>query len=81
MFVLIYAGVAWSSADTTRWRMPAMPPMVAIAGFAWVENDTQQRFRMLLGWGLLLSVSLIVYYAVFKCTMNGIETVVAQSQE
>lgn len=66
MFVLIYAGVAWFSADTTRWRMPAMPPMVAIAGFAWVTMNTQQRFGMLLGWGLLLSVSLIVYYAVLK---------------
>lgn len=66
MFVLIYAGVSWVSADTTRWRMPAMPPMVAIAGFAWVTMNTQQRFGMLLGWGLLLSVSLIAYYAVFK---------------
>jgi hypothetical protein len=66
MFVLIYAGVAWASADTTRWRMPAMPPMVAIAGFAWVTMNKQQRFWMLLGWGLLLSVSLIVYYAVLR---------------
>ena len=66
MFVLIYAGVAWASADTTRWRTPAVPPMVAIAGFAWVTMNKLQRFRMLLGWGLLLSVSFIVYYAVLK---------------
>jgi hypothetical protein len=66
MFVLIYAGVAWVSADTTRWRMPAMPSMVAIAGFAWVTMNEQQRFGMLLGWGLLLSISLVVYYAVLK---------------
>lgn len=66
MFVLIYAGVAWASADTTRWRMPAMPPMVAIAGFAWVTMNKQKRVGMLLGWGLLLSVSLIVYYAVLR---------------
>ena len=66
MFVLIYAGVAWGSADTTRWRMPGMPPMVAIAGFAWVTMNKQQRFGMLLGWGLLLSVSLMVYYMVLK---------------
>ena len=66
MFVLIYAGVAWGSGDTTRWRMPAMPPMVAIAGFAWVTMNKQQRFGMLLGWGLLLSVSLMVYYAVLR---------------
>ncbi|MEO7863439.1 MAG: hypothetical protein ABIU05_23985 [Nitrospirales bacterium] len=66
MFVLIYAGVSWVSADTTRWRMPAMPPMVAIAGLAWVRMDTPQRFGMLLGWGLLFSISLITYYALFK---------------
>ncbi|HNP29158.1 MAG TPA: hypothetical protein PKK23_08955 [Nitrospirales bacterium] len=66
LFVLIYAGVAWASADTTRWRMSAMPPMVAIAGLAWVRMNLQQRFWMLLSWGLLLSVSLIVYYAVLR---------------
>ena len=66
MFVLIYAWVSWESGDTTRWRMPAMPPMVAIAGFAWATMDKQQRFRILLGWGLLLSVSLTVYYAVLR---------------
>jgi hypothetical protein len=66
MFVLIYAGVSWVSADTTRWRIPAMPSMVAIAGFAWVTLKTQQRFGMLLGWGLLFSVSLIVYYSLLK---------------
>ena len=66
LFVLIYAGVAWGSANTTRWQMPAMPLMVAIAGFAWVTMNTQQRFGMLLGWGLLFSVSLIVYYAVLR---------------
>lgn len=66
MFVLIYAGVAWESGNTTRWRMPAMPPIVAIAGFAWVTMNTQQRFWMLLGWGLLLSVFLVAYYAVIR---------------
>jgi hypothetical protein len=66
MFALIYAGVSWVSADTTRWRIPAMPSMVAIAGFAWVTLSIQQRLGMLIGWGLLLSVSLIVYYSVLK---------------
>ena len=66
MFALIYAGVSWISADTTRWRIPAMPSMVAIAGFAWVALSKQQRFGVLLGWGLLLSVLFIIYYSVFK---------------
>jgi hypothetical protein len=66
MFSLIYAGVSWISADTTRWRIPAMPSMVAIAGFAWIALRKQQRFGMLLGWGLLLSVSLLTYYSLFK---------------
>ncbi len=66
LFVLLYAGVAWFSADTTRWRMPAMPAMGAIAGFAWITMDSQQRLWMLGGWGLLLSASCIAYYAVLR---------------
>ena len=66
MFVLIYAGVAWASADTTRWRMPALPPMVAISGFAWMSLNTPRRVSLLLGWGLCLSISLIAYYAVLR---------------
>lgn len=66
MFVLIYAGVAWASADTTRWRMPALPPMVAISGFAWMSLNTPRRLSLLLGWGLCLSISLITYYAVLR---------------
>lgn len=66
MFVLLYAGVAWVSADTTRWRMPAMPAMGAIAGFAWIAMHKQQRLLMLLSWGFILSIFLIVYYAVLR---------------
>lgn len=66
MFVSLYAGVAWVSADTTRWRMPAMPAMGAIAGFAWITMNKQQRLLMLLSWGFMLSAFLIVYYAVLR---------------
>lgn len=66
MFVLIYAGVAWVSADTTRWRMPAMPAMGAIAGFAWITMNGQQRLWTLGVWGLMLSAFCIAYYAVFR---------------
>lgn len=66
VFVLIYAGVAWGSGDTTRWRMPAMPPMVAIAGFSWVTMNKHQRFTMLSGWGLALSIFLMIYYSVLR---------------
>lgn len=66
MFVFIYAGVAWASADTTRWRMPALPPMVAISGFAWITLNTQRRVSLLLGWGLCLSFSLVTYYALLR---------------
>ncbi len=66
MFVLVYAGVAWASADTTRWRMPALPPMVAISGFAWTTLSVQRRFTLLVGWGLCLSFSLVTYYAILR---------------
>jgi hypothetical protein len=66
LFVLIYAGVAWGSADTTRWRMPAIPPMVAIAGYAWITLSRQQRLQLLLSWALLLSFSFMGYYVIIK---------------
>lgn len=65
-FVLIYAGVAWLSGDTTRWRMPSIPPMVAIAGFAWVNMSRTKRFGIVFGWALALSVALLTYYAIIK---------------
>lgn len=66
LFVLIYAGVAWGSADTTRWRMPAIPPMVAIAGYAWITLSRQQRLQLLLSWALVLSFSFMGYYVIIK---------------
>jgi hypothetical protein len=65
-FAAGYALVSWISGDTTRWRMPSMPPMIAIASFAWCSMRGTTRFHLLLGWCMALSVALIVYYVVIK---------------
>jgi hypothetical protein len=65
-FVAGYALVSWLSGDTTRWRMPSMPPMIAVAGFAWCSMRGTTRFHLLVGWFMALSVALVVYYGVVK---------------
>jgi hypothetical protein len=66
IFVLIYACVSFLSGDTTRYRLPSIPPMIAISGFAWVNMEKTRRFGILLGWGFFLSVFLVLYYGAFK---------------
>lgn len=66
MMVLIYAGVSWLSSDTTRWRMSSFPPMIAIAGIALMKLGNHKLVGLLLGWGLFISFSLLIYYALFK---------------
>jgi hypothetical protein len=66
IFVAGYALLSWLTGDTTRWRMPSLPPMIAIAGFAWCSMRGTTRFLLLLGWCMALSVALVVYYAVIK---------------
>jgi hypothetical protein len=65
-FVVAYALISWMISDTTRWRMPTMPPMVAISAFAWCSMKSSERFLLLASWGGLLSVALVAYYMLVK---------------
>jgi len=65
-FVAAYALISWLISDTTRWRMPAMPPMMAISAFAWCSMKGSSRLLLMTLWGGLLSIALVVYYALVK---------------
>jgi hypothetical protein len=65
-FIAGYVAVSWISNDTTRWRMPAMPAMAAMAGWGWITLRPGQRFLLLLGWLLAAACGIITYYSVFK---------------
>jgi hypothetical protein len=65
-FVVMYAVIAWLSGDTTRWRMPSLPPMAAIAVLGWLSMRKKARTKLLLVWGCAVSGFIIVYYSIFK---------------
>lgn len=67
LFIVAYFAVAWLSHDTTRWRLPAMPPMLAIAAWGWVCLKTvSARIQILFAWGFGVSVFAVIYYTLFK---------------
>jgi hypothetical protein len=65
-FVLLYMAVSWLSGDTTRWRMASFPPMIGIAGVAWLALGSRRRVTLLIVWGWLVSVLLLGYYVLVK---------------
>jgi hypothetical protein len=65
-FIVLYGVISWLAGDPTRVRISTFPPMVAIAGLAWVTLSNQKRIAFLLIWGCAISFALLVYYAVLK---------------
>ena len=47
VFIVAYAALGWFSGTTVRWTLPAIPPMVGIAGFAWANMNGHARIRLL----------------------------------
>jgi hypothetical protein len=65
-FVAMYAVIGWLAGDTTRWRMPSFPPMIAIAVLGWLSMSRNGRIKMLVVWGGAVSVFVVIYYGIFK---------------
>jgi hypothetical protein len=65
IFTSIYVCLSWISADTVRWRISSLPPMISIAGFGWATMSPGRRFGLLLPWGLFLFVFVAIYYLFF----------------
>jgi hypothetical protein len=65
-FVGAYAVVSWLTGDTTRWRMPSFPPMLAIAAFAWVSKGSSKCWTALVLWGAVLTAFVVGYYTIVK---------------
>jgi hypothetical protein len=58
--------ISWITGDTTRWRMPSMPPMIAVAAFAWCSMTSSSRNLLLTAWGVALSIAFVGYYTLIK---------------
>lgn len=65
-FILLYMAVSWLSGDTTRWRMASFPPMIGIAGVAWLSLGRRRRATLLILWGWVVSFLLLGYYVLVK---------------
>lgn len=62
MFILIYMSVSWSVGDTTRWRLPDMPAMAAVALAGWLSLAPSFRMRMLLTWMQFCAAAALLFY-------------------
>jgi len=65
-FVGGYGVIGWITGDTTRWRMPSMPAMIAVAAFAWCSMTSLSRNLLLAAWGVALSIAFVGYYTLVK---------------
>jgi hypothetical protein len=65
-YVAIYYVLAWMTKDSTRWRMPGFPAMIAVAGWGWINLQRKTLTMLLICWGLPLSFSLVIFYVLFK---------------
>jgi len=50
IFILGYMAISWTMGDTTRWRLPDMPAMAAIAMAGWRSMAKLTRMRILMVW-------------------------------
>jgi hypothetical protein len=50
MFILVYLALSWTVGDTTRWRIPDMPAMAAVAMAGWFSMAERSRRWVLMVW-------------------------------
>lgn len=65
-FIVAYAVLAWLIGTTVRWTLPAVPAMIAIAGFACANMKGYTSILLLIGFDLSLLSLIATYYAVLK---------------
>lgn len=59
---MLYVAVSWIVGDTTRWRIPGFPAMVALAALGWVMLKPNRRYKLLVSWMVTLGIAIPVYY-------------------
>jgi hypothetical protein len=65
-FIVVYGALGWLSGTTVRWTLPAIPPMVGIAGFAWSKMSRDARIRRLIAFDLSCLMLIFTYYLGLK---------------
>lgn len=66
VFIVAYAVLAWLIGTTVRWTLPAVPAMIAIAGFACSRMSGYARILLLVGFDLSVLSLIATYYVLLK---------------
>lgn len=66
LLAVVYWIVAILVSDTTRYRMPGFPAMLAIAAVGWLTYDTRQKQLLFLSWLSCLAFALALYWGVIE---------------
>jgi hypothetical protein len=61
LYILCYMAISWNVGDTTRWRIPDMPAMTAVAVAGWLSTKQSKRIRVLFLWSVLVGGSIAVF--------------------
>jgi hypothetical protein len=64
MLFLAYAAVSWVGGDTTRWRIPGVPAMYALAWLGWCRTTPSSRTQILVWWVLVLGMMLSLFHLI-----------------
>lgn len=59
---MIYVIISWLVGDTTRWRIPGLPAMVALAALGWIMLKPDGRYKLFISWMVILGIAVSVYY-------------------
>jgi hypothetical protein len=51
LFVVVSGAISWTVGDTTRWRLPDMPMITAVAVAGWYYTRPRLRQNALIAWG------------------------------
>lgn len=65
-FLVIYLLISWVVHDTTRWKMPSFPAMLALAGIGFYTCPPQRRFSIVFLWVLFTGLCSLIYYILLK---------------
>ena len=61
IFILGYLALSWMVGDTTRWRIPDMPAMAAVAMAGWLSVAKPSRIQVLMVWIGFVGVSVALF--------------------
>ncbi len=62
LFILTYFFLSWQVGDTTRWRLPDIPPLYAIALYGWYFSSKTLRNKCILIWLSSIGSFLTIFY-------------------